>query len=215
MPVSNPLQSARQVAVFGTGVCGGRFHDRQELTIVNKGTESSFWMSRLRKFLVLANRRVLLTPALAVLLGASCGLSVRAEQPWNVVGPAGGDARAFAWVPGQPDHLYLGTTNSWLYESKDEGVTWRRVAKLDPADGFVLDSIVVDEANPATLYVGAWKDSSGGGLWISRDAGRTWSESAAFKGQPVHALAQALGYLKTVTSLLEILAAKFKFTSSE
>jgi photosystem II stability/assembly factor-like uncharacterized protein len=107
------------------------------------------------------------------------------------VGPAGGDARAFAWVPGEPEHLYLGTTNSWLYESKDEGATWRRIAKLDPTDGFVLDSIVVDEANPSTLYVGAWKDSSGGGLWVSRDAGHTWSESGAFKGQPVHALAQA------------------------
>ena len=28
-------------------------------------------------------------------------------------------------------------------------------------------------------------------LWISHDAGHTWSESADFKGQPVHALAQA------------------------
>jgi len=42
-----------------------------------------------------------------------------AQTPWSAIGPEGGDARAFAAVPGQPHHLYLGTTNSWLYESLD------------------------------------------------------------------------------------------------
>ena len=110
---------------------------------------------------------------------------------WSVVGPAGGDARAFASVPGQPQHLFLGTTNSWLYESLDEGATWHRLAKLGSGDGFVLDHIVVDSANPSTMYAGTWKDSDGGGLWTSRDAGHTWSELSDFKGQPVHALVQA------------------------
>jgi photosystem II stability/assembly factor-like uncharacterized protein len=119
------------------------------------------------------------------------GNSARAQDSWKVAGPAGGDARAFAAVPGEPNHLYLGTTNSWLYESRDEGATWRRLAKLDSADGFVLDSIVVDAANPSTLYVGAWKNSNDGGLWISHDAGKTWTACAEFKGQPVQALVQA------------------------
>jgi photosystem II stability/assembly factor-like uncharacterized protein len=114
-----------------------------------------------------------------------------AQSPWTVVGPAGGDARAFASVPDQPQHLFLGTTNSWLYESLDAGATWHRLAKLGSGDGFVLDHIVVDSANPSTMYVGAWKDSDGGGLWISHDAGHTWQESADFKDQPVHALVQA------------------------
>jgi photosystem II stability/assembly factor-like uncharacterized protein len=116
---------------------------------------------------------------------------LHAQHAWNVVGPPGGDARAFAAVPGEPQHLYLGTTNSWLYESKDEGATWRRLAKLDSADGFVLDSIVVDSADPSTLYVGAWKGSIDGGVWISHDAGKSWGEPAELKGQPVYALAQA------------------------
>jgi photosystem II stability/assembly factor-like uncharacterized protein len=110
---------------------------------------------------------------------------------WSVAGPAGGDARAFAAVPGDPGHLYLGTTNSWLYESRDGGGRWSRLAKIDPADGFVLDSIVVDESNPSTLYVGAWKDSADGGLWISHDGGRSWTEPAGLKGQSIHALVQA------------------------
>jgi photosystem II stability/assembly factor-like uncharacterized protein len=123
-----------------------------------------------------------------LLLGAVC---LPAENAWTVVGPAGGDARALAAFPGEPKHLLLGTTNSWIYESMDEGASWHRLAKLGSDDGFVLDSIVVDSADAATIYVGAWKNSVDGGLWISHDRGRTWSEAAQLKGQPVHALAQA------------------------
>ncbi len=126
--------------------------------------------------------------SVAFLLGAMC---LPAEDAWTIVGPAGGDARAFASFPGQPKHLLLGTTNSWLYESMDEGATWHRLAKLGPEDGFVLDSIVVDSADPATIYVGAWKNSDDGGLWITHDHGRSWTEPVQFKGQPVHALVQA------------------------
>ncbi len=124
----------------------------------------------------------------ALLLGAVC---LPAESAWTVVGPAGGDARAFAAFPGQPKHLLLGTTNSWLYETTDEGANWHRLAKLGSDDGLVLDSIVVNSTDPATIYVGAWKNSDEGGLWVSHDSGRTWSEPAQFKGQPIHALAQA------------------------
>ena len=55
---------------------------------------------------------------IALLFGA---VYLRAENAWTVVGPAGGDARALASFPGQPKHLLLGTTNSWLYESTDGG----------------------------------------------------------------------------------------------
>jgi photosystem II stability/assembly factor-like uncharacterized protein len=123
--------------------------------------------------------------------GIAGALSAQTQMEWTAVGPEGGDARAFAAVPGHPEHLYLGTTNSWLYESLDEGASWRRLAKLNRGDGFVIDSIVVDAADPATIFVGAWKDSSDGGLWTSHDGGKSWAESAVFKGQAIHALAQA------------------------
>lgn len=110
---------------------------------------------------------------------------------FTVVGPDGGDARAFASEPGNPSHLYLGTTNSWLYESRDEGASWHRLAKLGRGDGFVIDHVIVDPTNSATLYAGAWKDSTDGGIWISHDSGHTWTEVPLFQGQPVLSMAQA------------------------
>lgn len=126
--------------------------------------------------------------------------TANAEPVWSVVGPAGGDARAFASFPGEPDHLLLGTTNSWLYESTDEGGTWHRLARLGGEDGLVLDSIVVDSANPSTIYVGAWKNSNDGGLWISHDRGKTWVESPSFHRQPVHALVQSPSHPNTIVA---------------
>ena len=148
-------------------------------------------MIRLRSFPLKLRQLGIPIQLVSLFLCLFCLPALHAQATFTVVGPDGGDARAFASVPGEPNHLYLGTTNSWLYESFDEGATWHRLAKLDRGDGFVLDSIVVDSAHPSTLYVGAWKNTNDGGLWISHDAGRTWHETALFKGQPVQALVQA------------------------
>ncbi len=111
---------------------------------------------------------------------------------WSTIGPMGGDARAFAAVPGDPSHLYLGSTNSWLYESLDGGLNWNRLAKLDTYDDLILDHIVVDPLNSATLYVAAWRlDHADGGLWVSRNGGKIWSEVEGLKGQSIRAFAQS------------------------
>jgi photosystem II stability/assembly factor-like uncharacterized protein len=115
-----------------------------------------------------------------------------APVPWNAVGPDGGDARSIAAVPGDPSHLYLGTTNSWIYESTDEGESWHRLAKLKSDDNLVVDHIVINQANSSVLYAAAWTLSHpGGGLWVSRDGGRSWSESAGLHGQSIRAFVQA------------------------
>jgi len=148
-------------------------------------------MNRLRPFLLNLYKPCVPALFVSLVLPLLCLPVLHAQTAWTVLGPDGGDARAFASVPGEPNHMYLGTTNSWVYESRDEGASWHRLAKLDRGDGFVIDHIVVDYAHPSTLYVGAWKNTDDGGLWISQDAGRTWQETPPFKGQPVQALAQA------------------------
>jgi photosystem II stability/assembly factor-like uncharacterized protein len=111
-------------------------------------------------------------------------------KAWTPVGPAGGDARAFASIPGEPAHLYLGTTNSWLYESLDAGVKWHRLARLDDSGHLILDHIVVDAADSATIFVAGWRDGEGG-LWVSHDRGGNWSEVQGLHGQSIRSFLQA------------------------
>ena len=119
-------------------------------------------------------------------------LRLPAEVAWRAVGPAGGDARAFGADPKDPNHIYLGTTTSWIYESTDGGASWARLARIDGADNLVLDNIVVDAANPSVVYAAAFKpDRPDGGLWISHDAGKTWAESQGLHGQSIFAFIQA------------------------
>ena len=134
--------------------------------------------------------RILATQTLlVVLLAVPC---VYGEAHWTPTGPVGGDARAFAAVPGQPNHLYLGTTSSWIYESLDHGASWHRLAKLDGTDDLILDHIVVDAARPGTIFVATWRlEHPDGGLWMTQDGGRNWSEVAGLHGQSIRSFVQA------------------------
>jgi photosystem II stability/assembly factor-like uncharacterized protein len=128
--------------------------------------------------------------SLPVLVFASTAIT--AQAAWNPVGPDGGDAREISSVPGEPAHLYLGTTNSLIYESTDQGANWHRLAKLDSTDDLVIDHILVDSGTPSLIYAAAWKfDQPDGSLWESRDAGKTWRELKGLHGQSIRAFTQA------------------------
>ena len=83
--------------------------------------------------------------------------NVYPQPAWIATGPPGGDVRVISAVPGQPSHLYLGTTASWIYESLDGGASWKRLAKLDGDDDLVLDHIVVDATDSNTIFVAGWR----------------------------------------------------------
>jgi photosystem II stability/assembly factor-like uncharacterized protein len=111
---------------------------------------------------------------------------------WEPVGPAGGDARAFAADPTNSKHLYMGTLDSWIYESQDGGANWKRLAKLSRAENQVLDNIVVDAADPKTILVGAWMlNRPDGTLYVSHDGGASWTTVADMEGQSIRALEQS------------------------
>ncbi len=107
---------------------------------------------------------------------------------WFPFGPDGGDARAFAADPSDHAHLYLGTANGWIYQSRDGGQKWQRLARVGKRDDLVIRHILVDPADPKHLVVGAYVVADGGGIYISDDGGATWTMQPEMRGQSVRSL---------------------------
>ncbi len=144
-------------------------------------------------------------PVFALLLLASAVLATAphasAAAPWIPFGPFGGDARSFAVDPKDHQHLYLGTANGWIYESRNGGERWARLAEIGKRDDLVLDHIVVDRDNPKRLLVGVWVlGQVGGGLYVSTDGGHTWKPNPELDGQSVRALSAAPSDSKIVVA---------------
>lgn len=110
---------------------------------------------------------------------------------WFPFGPDGGSARAFAADPQDHTHLYLGAANGCIYQSRDGGKTWARLARVGNRDDLVVDNIVIDPADPKHLVVGAFVVADGGGIYISSDGGTTWTAQADMLGQSVRSLVYA------------------------
>ena len=116
-----------------------------------------------------------------------------AAAPWFALGPYGGDARSIAADPQNAQHLYLGTANGWVYQSRDGGLQWTRLAQVGNRNDLVIDHILVDGHNPRRLIVGAWQiDHPDGGIYISEDAGKSWYSQAQMRGQSVRSLGRSL-----------------------
>jgi photosystem II stability/assembly factor-like uncharacterized protein len=129
--------------------------------------------------------------AILFVFSAARGVAAPTE-PWTPIGPDGGDARALASAPGDAKHLYLGSTTSLVYESLDGGAHWRKLVKLGADDSLVVDHIVVDAGDVRTIYVAGWTLShTGGGMWVSHDAGLTWTELKGMHEHSIRSFAQA------------------------
>lgn len=140
-----------------------------------------------------------------LLLFALLGLCLSTAQlhavQWLPFGPDGGDARRIAPDPRDPNHLFLGTGNGWIYESRNGGRNWRRLALVGKRDDLIVHSIIVDAADSRHLIVGAYFiDRVDGGIYISYDAGVTWLSQAEMRGQSVRSLAAAASDPRTLVA---------------
>lgn len=118
--------------------------------------------------------------------------TLHALAQWHPVGPYGGNARALAYDPANPDHILLGSGAGALFESTDGGRHWRHFAHLGPGHELMLENIAFDPTRAATIYVAGWSvTGSGGGFFISRNGGRSWGEPAGLRGKSIQALALA------------------------
>src|SRR5258708_35311393 len=105
---------------------------------------------------------------------------------WVPVGPDGGDGRSLAADPTNPNHIYLGTTNSWIYQTDDGGASWQRLAKLAKTDDLLVASILVDESDSKTLLVSTCVvNHPYRGLFISHNAGKSGTSFECMKWQRV------------------------------
>lgn len=139
------------------------------------------------------NLKSLILRVLAVLV-LSCtlfALPMRAVN-WFPLGPYGGDARCFAADPANSKHLYLGTASGWIYESRDGGLNWGRLSQIRDRNDLIIDHILTDARNPKRLVVGAWiVDHPDGGIFLSEDGGKTWSDVPSMHGQSVRSVTRS------------------------
>jgi photosystem II stability/assembly factor-like uncharacterized protein len=134
--------------------------------------------------------RSLMLKCFSALMCALLLLSACASAQWRSLGPYGGNARALAFNPRYPDHVLLGSGAGTLFESLDNGRSWRPFAHLGAGDELMLENVAFDPLVSSTIYVAGWNVSgSGGGFFVTRDGGRSWSEPAALKGKSIQALA--------------------------
>ena len=121
--------------------------------------------------------------------------------PWFPFGPDGGDARALAADPHDHRHLFLGTVNGALYESRDGGGSWHRLTRVGQRDDLVIDNVLVDPADSRHIYVAAFVlDHTDGGLYMSSDGGKSWTDSASMRGHSIRALSMAPSDPKTLVA---------------
>jgi photosystem II stability/assembly factor-like uncharacterized protein len=118
---------------------------------------------------------------------------------WTSLGPEGGDARAFAYDPKNPDRIYMGTMAGKLFLSTDGGANWTRLAHLGTEDNLVLDNIAIDPNNTKIIYVAAWGIGNvGGDFFRSKDGGKSWETIDALHGKSLRAIALANTDPKTI-----------------
>jgi hypothetical protein len=92
------------------------------------------------------------------------------------------------------DILYAGTSSKGVYKSLDAGGSWVPVnSGLPPV--VLVDTLVVDPANPQVVYAGTW----GYGVFKSLDGGESWSSSSSgLEEKEIYALAVDPGDSKII-----------------
>jgi len=136
-------------------------------------------------------------PVIVIVLAMA--LAGAAQAQWRMLGPFGGNARTLAFEPSHPDHILLGSGAGSLFESLDGGLHWRPFAQLGTSHGLMMENIAFDPTNPATIYAGGWSISgAGGGFFLTRDGGQSWSQPSDLQGKSIQALALAGSDSRTV-----------------
>jgi photosystem II stability/assembly factor-like uncharacterized protein len=94
-------------------------------------------------------------------------------------------------VASQPGTYYMGSTGGGIWKTTDDGLHWKNIS-----DGFfktgTVGDIAVSESNPNLILVGMGEHaargvmtSMGDGVYLSRDAGQTWTHLGLGKSRHI------------------------------
>src|SRR6185312_4942517 len=104
--------------------------------------------------------------------------------------PPGGTVRSLALDPSTTGRVLLGTTTGVIFVSQDGGSTWQFFSRVAPHDDWVVSSLVAVPGDSGHWFASLWSwGAPGGGVYESRDGGRSWQPR--FEGHAVRALALA------------------------
>jgi len=109
-----------------------------------------------------------------------------AGTPWCSIGPrnVNGRVKSLAVHPTNADILYAGAASGGVWKSEDGGQSWRPL--WDMQESLAIGSVAIAPSAPDTIYAatGEWTPGygasyPGAGVYVSTDAGATWTRRAA------------------------------------
>ena len=124
-----------------------------------------------------------LEPALAA--GQTFDSSAFAGMRWREIGPyRGGRSVAVAGSQRRVNEYWMGTTGGGVFKTTDGGMTWQPATER--YFGGTIGALAVSESNPDIVWAGGGETDirgntgPGDGVWITKDAGKSWSRIAYF-----------------------------------
>ncbi|MBC5802637.1 MAG: glycoside hydrolase, partial [Candidatus Eremiobacteraeota bacterium] len=113
---------------------------------------------------------------------------------WRLIGPfRAGRTVAVSGVPQQRGVFYMAPNNGGVWKSVDFGRTWRPL--FDAQDTGSVGALAVAPSDPNVIYVGSGEGlrrpdlSTGDGMYVSTDAGTTWTHEGLRDGQQIQQIA--------------------------
>lgn len=138
-----------------------------------------------------------LAPSFALVLFAALPAPAQPLDPalygplqWRCIGPfRGGRTVGAAGVPGKPNTFLVGVNNGGVWKTTDAGRVWKPIFDDQPTGS--VGVLAVAPSNPDVIYVGSGEGlqrpdlSTGDGVYISRDGGKSWTNSGLRDGQQI------------------------------
>src|SRR4051812_30838552 len=142
--------------------------------------------------------RLVLASAFVLAAGVPSGAQppdpgLYAPLKWRCIGPfRGGRTVGATGVPGKPNLFYIGVNNGGVWKTTDAGRVWTPIFDDQPTGS--IGALAVAPSNPKVIYVGSGEGlqrpdlSTGDGLYVSRDGGKTWTNTRLRDRQQISAI---------------------------